>query len=214
MSTVQDCEVSSTQTQNVDVNNTGIWFFGKVHLDQQSEIRSDCFSDSNKQAQLQNQLISTITQAVTAQNIALIGAFGSSVATASANLNSIIKNNVTMSNIQKSYNSLKQSQSATFNNSGVIGFAAIDLTQGSKLFAAATLQEVDKAGVFNQISNYVDQKSSATMTNPLDFITNAISAISSSIMMAIVFFIVIIAAIFILPRMGSSTPAGVTTGAP
>lgn len=222
MSSVQDCQVSATQTQNLSVNNTGFRLWGTYHLDQQSEIRSDCFSDVAKQADLQNKIISTIAQSTTAQSIALLGAFGTSASDASANLSNIVKNNVTMSNIQKSYNTLKQTQNASFNNSGVVGFEQVDLTQGSKLFAAATLQEIDKAGVFNQISSYLDQQSSATQANPLDFIAKAIGAVSSSLSMSILFFIIIIAvavlgAVVVIKMLTSgppprimNVPAGVT----
>lgn len=222
MSTVQDCETSVAQTQNLNVNNTGFKLWGQYHLDQQSEIRSDCFSDVAKQADLQNKIISTISQATTAQSVALLGAFGTSKSEADAKLTSMVKNNVTMSNIQKSYNNLKQTQNATFNNSGVIGFEQVDLTQGSKLFAAATLQEVDKAGIFNQISSYVDQQSAAKQENPLDFIAKAIGAIGSSVMMSIIFFIVIMAVavlgvVVVIKMLGSGgspppqqmTPVGV-----
>jgi len=193
MNTMQSCVVSSDQMQDLTVNNTGWKLWGSYNLTQQSEIRSDCFSDVNRQAQLQNNIISTISQASSANNVALLGAFGSTSSEATTNLTNIIRNNITMSNIQTSYNAAKQKQSITFNNSGVIGFESADLVQGSKLFAAATLQQLDRAGVFNSISNYVDQKSSATTENPLDFISKAIGSVAngiSSSLMWIVFIVV------------------------
>lgn len=196
MSTAQTCEVSAQQDQNLEVNNTGFKLWGNYRLKQESEIRVDCFSDVKKQVELQNKLIQAISQATTAQNIGILGAFGSSKSTAETNLTNIIRNNITMSNIQKSYTEIKQKQTARFNNSGVIGFETVELTQGSKLFAAATLQEMDKAGIFNAISTHIDQQSSAKVENPLDFIAKAIGAVSNSFVAAI-FFIVIIAAIIL-----------------
>lgn len=193
MSTVQSCEVATSQNQNLTVNNSGIRLWGSYNLQQQSEIRSDCFSDINKQAELQNNIINTIAQTTSANNVALLGAFGSSNSEAVSNLTNIIRNNITMSNIQRSYSEIKQNQTASFTNSGVIAFEQVDLTQGAKLFAAATLQEIDKAGVFNAVSNYVDQKSSATMENPLDFIAKALGALGDSAMMSILFIVFLIA---------------------
>ncbi len=192
MSTVQNCEVAAQQDQTLVVKNTGFKLWGDYKLEQQSEIKSDCFSDISKQTDLQNKIIDTISQSTSASNVALLGAFGKTNSEASANLTNIIKNNITMSNIQNSYSSIKQNQSATFENSGIVGFENVDLIQGSKLFAAATLKEIDKSGIFNQVEKYVDQTSSSTQTNPLDFIADAFGAVTSSIMMWIVLFMIAI----------------------
>ena len=142
---------------------------------------------------MQNRIIDTISQASSSSNIALLGAFGKSNSSATTALTNIVRNNITMSNIQRSYSSIKQSQSANFSNSGVIGFESVELTQGAKLFAAATLKEMDTAGIFNTIEAHIDQTSSATMENPLDFIAKAIGAVTSGITSTIILFIVIVA---------------------
>lgn len=193
MSTVQSCEVSSQQEQTLVVNNTGWRLWGSYSLEQKTDIKSECFSDVQKQMNLQNSIINAISQAVTAENVALIGAFGKSNAEAVTNLTNIVRNNITMSNIQNSYTQIRQKQSATFNNSGIIGFEQVELTQGSKLFAAATLAEVDKAGIMNNITSYVDQSSKASVENPLDFIAKAIGTVSDSINSTIMLFVIIIA---------------------
>jgi hypothetical protein len=195
ISTVQSCEVSVSQDQSLNINNSGLSLWGNYKLQQQTDISSTCFSDVQKQTQLQNAIMNTIAQTSTADGVALLSAFGASTADATANLTSLIQNNVTMSNIQQSYNNIKQNQSATVTNSGVMVYTQVELTQGAKIFAAATLQEVDKAGIFNQISSYVDQKSTATTSNPLDFLSKIFGAISSSIVMGIILVLVIIAAI-------------------
>jgi len=192
MSTAQSCEVASQQDQTLEVNNTGFKLWGSYSMKQQTEIRSDCFSDVNKQMELQNKIIENISNASTAKGVGILGAFAVSKADAVTNLTNIVKNNITMSNIQNSYTSIKQNQSAKFNNSGIIGFETVDLTQGGKLFAAATLQEMDKAGIFNTIDSFVASKAEATIENPLKVIADMISSISSTAMMGIAFFIIII----------------------
>lgn len=189
MSTVQECEVTAQQDQSIDVVNTGFKFWGTYKLKQESEIDSTCFSDIKKQIDLQNKVIQAIAQATTSQNVGILGAFGSSDSAAETNLTNIVRNNVTMSNIQKSYEAIKQNQSAKFTNTGVIGFESVELTQGSKLFAAATLQEIDRAGIFNAIETHVNQESMSKVENPMDFIANIFSAITSNM----IFFIIIIA---------------------
>ncbi len=193
MSTVQNCEVASSQDQSLTVVNSGIRLWGTYRLEQKTDIKSTCFSDVNKQVDLQNKIIDTISQASTAENVALLGAFGKSNAEATTNLRNIVQTNIKMSNIQTSYNAIKQKQTASFTNSGVIGFEQVELTQGSKIFAAATLQELDKAGIFNSISTYIDQTASAKMENPLDFIAKAIGAVGSTIMSSVFLIILLVA---------------------
>lgn len=188
----QTCETVSTQNQHSTVNNTGIKLFGSYTYEQRTEIRADCFNDAKKQTQLQNDIISAISQASSASNVALLGAFSSSKSSAEVNLTNIIRNNVTMNNIQKSYTSITQDQDVNFGNDGIIVFEQAKLSQGSQIFAAATLQVMDKAGIFNKIANHIDQKSSATQENPLDFIAKAIGAISASAFSTILFFVFII----------------------
>ena len=193
MNTVQSCETTTDQSQDLTVVNEGWKLFGSYRLEQQSEINAPCFSDTKKQIDLQNKIITAITQASSANSIALLGAFGSSTSEATANLTNIVRNQITMSNIQQSYSSIKQQQSAKFINKGVIGFEQAELVQGAKLFAAATLQEVDKAGIFNTISSYVDQKSTASQENPLEFIARAIGNVVNGISSTMMWIVIIIA---------------------
>lgn len=188
MNTMQSCEVAAEQDQSLVVANTGFKLWGDYKLEQKTEIRSSCFSDSKKQTELQTKIINAITQAASSSNIALLGAFGSTKASAESNLTNIIKNSVTMNNIQSSYTAIKQKQAAVFTNSGVIAFEKVELVQGAQLFAAATLQELDKAGVFNTIESHVDQQAKAVTENPLDFIAKAFGAITSSLSMSILMF--------------------------
>jgi hypothetical protein len=158
MSNIQECVVNIKQKQNLVVENTGLQLWGDYKLDQKSTINSKCFSDSALQAKLQNDLTNAIAQTTTSTGVPLLPAFGSNTSSAKTNLQNIIKNNVKMSNIQKSYNEISNSQVANFKNSGIIGFQKAQLTQGAEIFAAATLKAVEDAGIFNTIANHVDQK--------------------------------------------------------
>lgn len=217
MQTVMSCEVASDQSQDLVVTNSGFKLWGSYKLEQQTDIKSECFSDVTKQADLQNKIIQAISQTSTADNVALLGAFSSSNASAIANLTNIVKNNVTMSNIQKSYIQIRQKQTATIGNKGVVVFEQVELTQGSKIFAAATLQEIDKAGIFNQISSHVDQAAAAKQENPLDFIAKAVGAIGSSVTSTMMFFVfmfvvVIIGAGYAIKLMGGPTAVAGAVG--
>ncbi len=214
VSTVNDCLTSSDQSQSLTVNNSGLRLWGSYTMDQQSEVTSQCFSDVNRQMNLQNAIINAIAQKSTADGVAILSAFGASTAEASANLSNIIKNNITMSNIQRSYNLIKQKQSATFNNSGIIGYEQVALTQGDKLFAAATLTEVDRTGIFNMIENKIDQDASAKTSNPLDFISDLFSNIAMVIALVIVVIIVAVAGGLYLMMGGGRAVANAVTASP
>src|SRR5271154_6574796 len=108
ISTVQSCIVNVAQSQDITVNNSFFTLWGTYTLQQQTGINSSCFSNVNIQTQLQNGILQAITQATTADGVALISAFGASHATATTNLTNIIKNSVTLSNIETNYNAISQ----------------------------------------------------------------------------------------------------------
>ena len=178
MSSVQSCEVSASQSQTMVINNSGFKLFGNYKLEQKSDIDVKCFSDIQKQVDLQNKIIAAIAQSSSSQGVALLGAFGKDSASATANLQIAVRNNINMQNIQRSYTEIRQNQSVEISNSGVVLFEQVELTQGSKIFAAATLKEVDRAGIFNAISSHIDQSASAKQENPLDFIGKALSGLA------------------------------------
>lgn len=195
ISTSQTCEVLSDQSQTVNMSNSGFKLWSSPKVTQATEIRSDCFSDSKKELELQNKIIQAISQAATSQNVALLGAFGKSTAEASANLQNIVRNNIKMKNIQAQYNQIKQSQTVNYNNSGIMIVDTAEFEQGSKVFAAATLKEVEKAGLFSTVATYADQSSSAKMENPLDFIAKVVGSITTAISSSVIFFVILVAAV-------------------
>lgn len=162
MKSVLDCQVTADQTQNAVVNNTGWVLFGTYKLEQATDIKSSCFSDTKRQAQFQNDVINAIKQASTASGSSIMPAFGSTSSSSETNLTSIIKNTLTTSTLQKNYNAIKQNQNVTFNNAGIVGYQQVQLTQGAQIFAASTLKALDDAGVFNTIKSHVDQTSDAS----------------------------------------------------
>jgi hypothetical protein len=162
VSSVLDCQTSTKQDQNVLIANTGLTLFGSYKLEQQSDIKSSCFTDSKRQTQLQNDIINAITQASTSSGSSFLPTFGKTSSSSKANLTSIVRNSITSSNLQKNYNTIKQTQNVTFRNTGLVGFQQLQLTQGAQIFAASTLKSLDDAGVFNGIKSHIDQTSSAS----------------------------------------------------
>lgn len=175
MNSLQNCTDMVTQEQNLTINNSGFKLFGNYDVSQASVVKSECFADLNKQTDIQNKIVDAISQATTSTGQGILGAFGYTSSEARANLQNIVKNNITMSNIQDSYNAISQKQTVTTNNSGFVLSESIDLTQGAQIFAAATMQEVYKAGIMANITKYVDQTSGAETKSPFAFITDLLS---------------------------------------
>lgn len=208
METVQSCEVVVQQEQNIVISNSGFSWGGDRKIAQTTAITQECFSDVRREAALQNKIIDAISQSTTSSSIAVLGAFGSSQANASANLTNIVRNNVKMSNIQKTYSEIKQAQTITYNNSGISIADKLDISQGAQAFAAATIKEVEKAGIFNTIEEHIDQTAAAKQENPLDFIAKAIGAVGdvvTSVAFLWIFFIaaVVIGGVMLFRAMGS-----------
>lgn len=209
--TVQSCEVNSTQAQDLDFSNSGVAIGNSYRIEQTTEIRQDCFNDTSREIELQNKIISAISGKSTASGVGILGAFSFDKATAEANLTNIVRNNVTMNNIQKQYSAIKQEQRVKGTNSGVAVGVTFDIRQGSKVFAAATLRQLDKAGVFTAVQNYVDLASKSDTKNPLQVITDLLSSIGTGFLTIIGLIFAAIAAVFLLPMLfggGSSDDDG------
>lgn len=203
---VQECTVASDQTQVVTSNNWGFKLFSSTKVVQQTDIASSCFSDTKKQTEIQNKIIDRIAQGASGESVALLGAFGQSEAEALTNLTHLVKTNVTMENIQRTYNAIRQQQSVSFNNSGVVLFESADILQGSKVFSMAVLQILDNAGVFNQIQSYIDQETKSEQGGLFDFITDWIWL---WVLVVIVFVVVVggVSAVWLLRGSRQRSPA-------
>jgi hypothetical protein len=181
MNTVQNCIVNVDQTQNTVVNNTGWQLGGTTRVKQTTSVDSKCFMDSNKQLNLQNQIYSAVKQAAEANGVGVLSAIGASQSVSDAKLISLIRNNVTMQNIQNNYTNIINRQTTTVNSSGVQLFHDTDVTQGAVVFANSVLQSVEKAGVFNALSTSIDQQAKATTINPLAFIGDIVGSVAGAI---------------------------------
>lgn len=181
VSTVQDCEVSSHQEQTITVENTGFTFWDSYKVVQLTEITNECFSNTEKELELQNKIINEIKQSITNQGISLLDAFGKTKQEAEVNLSNLIKTAIKFDNINKTYTRILQEQRANFSNSGILIFRTAEVIQGSKIFAAATIHELNRVGVFNIIENHIDQELQKKSTSILDNLTMVVIVIIAAI---------------------------------
>lgn len=185
VSTVQDCEVLSHQEQTVNVNNTGFTFWDSYKVVQSTEITNECFSNTKKEVELQNKIINEIKQSITSKGISLLDAFGKPKQEAEVNLSNLIKTAIKLDNINKTYTRILQEQRTNFNNSGFLMFRTAEVIQGSKIFAAATIHELTRVGVFNKIENHIDQELQKKSTGFFDNLTDNLTMVVIVIIAAI-----------------------------
>lgn len=187
---VQDCEILSDSKQSLEVNNSGTKLFGNYTMEQTTDIEAECFTDSQREIKLKNKIAREIAQTIEKEG--LTDVFGLNISEAEANIKTILHNEISMENIQRNYNNIKQAQSAKFNNSGITVFENVKMTQGSKIFAASTLQEMDRIGIINDIEDKVKQKYKSQST---------FSAMSPTLI-AIIFivFFSVVAVVYILKK--------------
>jgi hypothetical protein len=227
-SLVQDCVVNTGQTQTVSANNAGWSFNQTLKIVQKTSVSSSCFASSSKQIQLQNSIEAAVKNTAEASGVSLLSAIGASKTEADTKLHTMIKNNVTLSNVQKNYNNIVQNQDISLNNAatGVQIAQTVDITQGAEVFVKSVLKTVEDAGIFNALSQSVDQSSTSKTIGPLDFIQGIVGSITSSIAGTFIaiatIFIVIIGAILYMgtadismPTLGeASEPATTPTSEP
>lgn len=195
----QSCVVNSSQQQNVDLSNSGFVWGGTATVKQQTEISNTCFTDLNKQAQLQTQIANAIKNATTTTGVAVLPLLGNNTAVSASRIENLIKTNVTMSVIQSNYNSLKQSQVIDAQNRGVVLGRNFEFTQGAQVFAAATLKAIENTGLITEIATKVDQSATSTTKGPLDFLADIFSGLAGSAQTFLIFFMFIV---FILVGFG------------
>jgi hypothetical protein len=175
---IQKCEVNVAQDQN-QVVNLGGWFSAgtSVSAVQNTEISSKCFSNSALQSKIQDQIVNEIAATTDASGVSALPAFGDTSAEQTYNLKNIIRNNVTMTNIQKNYTKILQRQKQQINANTTFQFGTtLTATQGSKAFSDAVLQTLMDSGVTSAIQTQLQASASATSANPLAVLSSIVSS--------------------------------------
>lgn len=193
MSNINRCVVNSSQEQDAVIKNSGFKIFSRNTVSQTTTVNASCAMNSSLEANLQNDIISAISQKTTSTGHGILSAFGNTEASARATLATIIESNVKMENIMEMYNRIEQKQRTGSENDGVVLVEVNDFSQGAQVFAAATLSALENAGVFNTIRHHIDQVSSAESKNPFSFLTDMFGTFTWAILVGFLFLVIVIA---------------------
>jgi hypothetical protein len=208
-SVIQSCAVNSTQDQNVESTQWAWFGSNSATVKQSTDIDFKCATNSSKQTDLQNQVTSAIVNGSSSNGIALFSAFGNTKAQATTNVNNIVTTNLTMTNIQQTYISVKNEQKGMFSQVAIFGSNTVDVTQGSSIFARAVNEILENAGIYNTIANHVENTASATEENPLQFLADIFTGAASTAMYIVIAIVLIIIALgFGIVFMGKSATSG------
>lgn len=201
----QKCNNLVNQRQNFNMFVGGDLIGNQISVSQSTDVDFRCAMTSNVQNDLQNQLIAAVQNIAKQQTVPIN--LQSVVNEAQTNISNSIRNNITLSNIQESYNQIAQGQKTSIVVAGSATGNVIDISQGSKVFAAATTDVLERSGVFNKIKSTADQLSqqrvvtpvgevvsgvSDTVTGVADSMAKALSNSATVIMFIIVAFIVLV----------------------
>jgi len=197
-SIVQSCLAETTQNQSLDINNTGTMGSSTFNMNQASTIKSSCFQNSQLQTQLQNQIMSTIEQVAKAQGDALWSAIGASKTSSNTSIKDVINNDVTLSNIQKNYDMIKQSQSTTVNNTGTFQGITVNMSEGASIFSAATNALLNSTGITDAVVAHVAQHSTSITKSPISGLVDLVGKVASAVGTSITEIYIFIAFIIIV----------------
>lgn len=188
----QSCAVNSDQNQEVTSTQWSWFGSNSATVSQTTDIDFTCATKSNKQTDLQNQIISAIANSSDANGVALFSAFGRTKAEAVSNINNTVTTNLTMSNIQQTYINVKNSQKGFFSQVAIFGSNRVDVTQGASIFARAVNEIIESAGIYQTIESHIENSASSKEENPLQFLANIFTGAASTAMYIVIGIILII----------------------
>lgn len=194
-SIAQSCASSSDQNQEVTSTQWSWFGSNSASVTQTTDIDFTCTTKSNKQTDLQNQIVSAIANSSDSNGIALFSAFGRTKAEATTNIRGIVTTNLTMSNIQQTYISVKNSQKGFFSQVAIFGSNKVDVTQGASVFARAVNEILETSGIYQTIESHIENSASATEENPLQFLADIFTGAASTAMYIVIGIILIIIAL-------------------
>lgn len=194
-SIAQSCASSSDQNQEVTSSQLSLFGINNASVTQTTDIDFTCATKSNKQTDLQNQIVSAISNSSDSNGIALFSAFGRTKAEATVNIRNIVTTNLTMSNIQQTYIIIKNSQTGFFSQTAIFGSNYVDVTQGASIFARAVNEILETSGIYQTIESHIENSASATEKNPLQFLADIFTGAATTAMYIVIGIILIIIAL-------------------
>lgn len=161
----QKCNNLTDQRQNFNMFVGGDLVGNQISVSQFTDVDFKCAFSSNVQNDIQNQVLAQIKNLSKAQTLPL--SLQRVKNDAETIIENRIRNELTLSNIQESYNQIVQGQKASIVVAGNATGNVIDISQGNKVFAGAVLDVLEKSGVFNTVKNVVDQVQQTRQVTPV-----------------------------------------------
>lgn len=199
-----NCASSENLGQSCNTSSVGFSLFNSNTATQQGAINSSCTQSTQFIADLKASLKNAVQQTTSASGVSAIPVLGNINSTSTTDIDSMIDNSITSTAVTNQVNAVTAAQKGTLTS---VGFALMNsntCSQSVSIFSTAVMNNLSNAGVTSAIENNVTQNASATATNPLSFITDALSALGEDI--AIVLAVIVI--IVILLAVGSSYMSG------
>lgn len=200
---LMNCTTQTSVDQLIEI--TGNYNIVKdTEMKQVFNMSSKCYQDAENMNQLVNEISNSVSQAAESQNIALLGALGSSESDVENYIYNGIKNDITASTVQNIVNKTNASQGIRIRgNHNIVD--NVSMNQIVDLISDNSQSSVNSNKSVNSAKSAVSQTSVATQENPLDAITDMIGVVMDGVMSPfklLVFIIGLIAIVILYMTVG------------
>ena len=209
---IQDCASYMTGDQTISVSGAGNVLSGASQSISMS-IDTNCLKQATQQASFMTDIANSIQQSLDSSQVAMTQWADPSGDDVSTKVNQNITSNVSTTDIQNCAASLSGKQLISVSGTQNV---ATDLVQNMAMtqITSCMMNSDQSAKAVSDVTNTTNQHSSYTSTNPLSFISDAISSVANAIggsftaIAAIVGFIVLVIVAVVIGVFHHSSEAG------
>lgn len=208
---IMDCKSNTWLKQKFTLIGSGNVVSGFKQV-MNFKLSSDCSQSAQSLTSLQTDIANAVKQSAESNNVALLGAFGSSQSEVELNIRNAIENNVTQETISNIVNQTNAAQEALIiGDNNIVDNFTQDMTMS--LLQDNAQKALSSVSIINKMDNEADQKSKSTMENPISQILDSVGKMLSSliagysvttIMLALV---AIVGIIYLGPKILEGGPA-------
>jgi hypothetical protein len=168
------CITAASQDQIIQLQAVGDITVGDITQMQATSVKAECLFSSTVQSEIQSAVANSLSQAAQASGTGITSALGASSASTYAAINTMLSANIKQEQIQEAVTSTMQRQTVSIKAGGNIVAGNISQTQTAELIAKAIMNTEGYSKVIQNVSNQIDQKTSAETRNPISDILSSV----------------------------------------
>lgn len=167
MNFAQHCQTIVNQRQVNNIMIAGDLTGGTIDASQSLDVDFECISKSDVDTKLQAEIMNQIENAAKTSGITALSALSDISSEANTEIRNMVRSSITRSNLQSQYNHILQTQNNNIIVLGNVTNTTINMRQGAQVFAKATVDILESAGVFNRIKSLADSTAETKSSTPV-----------------------------------------------